>query len=990
MPQVNPIAIAVFCVLGAVVITLALLPVFTKTSSYTPPPKRGSWAPPYDPGNLPNIKPSNPHVCLPGTLGYNGLITCNRQADCKSCTDDSTLECVTVNNTNNQIVNADTKQLDPPVPIHLYRKANGTCSGRGTKKDCSDPNAPANCQDYWCDCGSQYTHANNDPTNCDVQILNVTQPGSYCLPSYVNKCNPYTSETVLTNSGSGSQWTCECKYYNPQLFQQNAEGTDCSVPIACGALEPQTVKNNIVNVLQYVGPNSGTSAQGCTALNPSTSVTENWKLCPSYPNQLASSSPSGNIPCTVPTSKTAVPIVDNQGNNYSFYQYDVSPLGDPKCFPQKFTNTCTLQTAFDAEGNVIATQVVRGSGTANDPQLSRLWPPFPNILPAGMQACPDGWTGSGTPTDPCTDTNKFKFSYLDKYGQWNGKYLSLQELRNVGYPLPGAKTCSVDKDCSTNQVCSSAGLCVTNAKTCTVNTDCSSNQTCTGAGVCATSCQGQSECASEAGTSCLNGVCSTINDTSCNISAGTAAIGLPGTLGALPWKTVNTGCSPVPPCIESGPLTLQQVKRSWSTPTDLFPVTSDNIGSTSCSTTQAPSCICPISTQNKSCSEDSGCNGKGLVCNAVPVLPKSCSSPSDCGGKACTNGQCSIACKIDSDCGQGQFCNPSGVCSVGLCGCGVDGSAYVCNDPAPGELCSAVTGLQPRPYDGALDGPVVDDNGLPSGGACSCQGFQVDDSGQKVPLIPGEWLDASLAWTCVPDPCFVAGTNSYYDSTRKQCVCGSDASGASYYSWNTNNGVPTCQRDPCNPSGATSSIQRACQTDEDCSTDKVTCANKLCYMWTDKPCDPSAGNRNCLEDITGGQSVLCLEKKPGENYCAVQDSTRPSCTLTSDCALGICNKDTKLCTGGCVCSAESEPFYTDANPLRSACTNACVFNPCGSNGTCEIVGNSYKCYCNDNYYGDSCENRKCLGPGEYCASDDQCCNNVCTYKFLVGYTCDHL
>ena len=142
MPKVNPIAIAVICVLGAVIVTLALLPLMTKPSSYTPPPKRGSWAPPFNPGNLPALKPPLKRVCLPGTLGYNGLVTCYNQNDCTACLDDKTLECVTVNNTKNQLVDPTTNLLDPPAPIHLYRKANGESSGRGVKKMCYEPNAP--------------------------------------------------------------------------------------------------------------------------------------------------------------------------------------------------------------------------------------------------------------------------------------------------------------------------------------------------------------------------------------------------------------------------------------------------------------------------------------------------------------------------------------------------------------------------------------------------------------------------------------------------------------------------------------------------------------------------------------------------------------------------------------------------------------------------------------------------------------------------------
>lgn len=993
MSPINPIAIAVLCVLGAVIITLAFLPLMTKSSSYVAPKKRTSWAPPFDPGNLPSTTPSNPVVCLPGTLGYNGLVTCTRQTDCASCIDNKTLECVTINNTNNQIVDSNTKTLNPPVPVHLYKKANGICSGRGTQMPCTDPGAPENCNDYWCDCGKDYTSANNDPTNCDVQVLQVTEPGSYCLPSYVNACDPFTSETVLSNVGNGSEWFCECKY--PQLFAQNNEGSNCSVPIACGAQEPQYVGPNVVKVMSYES-NSQFPDSSCIAVNGSTNT--QWKLCDSYPNQLVSSDGSHTVACTVPTVSNQVTIDTKIPNdkNYHYQEIKVSPLADPNCHIQPFTNTCTVQTAFDKNSNLLATQVLRGTGLKNDPVLTRLWPPYPDILPIGMQACPDNWSGDGTEANPCDDKQGFKIAYLDTYNQWSGKYLSLQDLRNQGYSKDSAVTCAVDGDCTSPQICAPAGVCVT---------------PCTGG-----------ECTD--GSTCKNGVCTTVTDDSCNISISTPAIGIPGTLGSIAWKTVNTGCASSPQCLEQSNFNLQNVKRDWNTTNDnIFPVTADNIGNSLCAiNVQAPSCTCNIALQKiqckkdtdpacnpsvspKTCSVPSDCpsnvcdNGqcstscKNNVCLLVPAFPNTCSVPSDCFSKVCDNGQCSTACTEDSQCNvnQGEFCKEN-VCTAGLCGCGVDGCSYTCSDPPTTQLCTAATGYQISQYEGALDGPIVTDDGSALGGMCACNGFITNEKGQHVPLVSGALLDPSLAWTCVPDPCFVSGSNSYYNPDTKQCVCGQDASGASYYSWNTNNGVPTCQRDPCNPNGQTSTIQVSCSSDEQCSSDLTTCgADNLCYIWTGKACDIKSGTQDCIEGISGGQSVQCLQANDSNYYCAVQDSTRPKCSQTSDCALGICNKRTSLCTGGCICGGNTDSYQTDANPLHSACTDPCVFSPCGANGTCQsnATDGTYTCNCNKpEWSGDSCELRNCLPTTSSCTSGDQCCSNSCSYYFLQGHLCD--
>lgn len=943
--KLDPVSIALICVFGAVVVTLACLPLMTKQASYTPPPTRTSWAPPYDPGYLPSVKPTNKQVCLPGTLGYNGLVTCNRQTDCNSCSDNTgsnstmgPLECVTVNNSNNQIVDPSSNQLNPPATVHLYRKADGLCSGRGTQKSCGDLEAPNNCTDYWCDCGTEYTSANNDPTNCDVQVLSITQPGSYCLPAYTNTCNPYTSNTILSNTGNGSQWLCECKYPNLGLFVQNAEGSDCDVPIACSAQEPQIVDGNIVKTLAYK------STEGSCKTVPGSKLTD-WSFCDLYPNLVASADETATVPCTVPTVVNSVPI----DNIHSYNTYNISPLADPKCVVPQFSNTCTVQVALD-QGSALATLVMRGSGNINDPAQQRIWPPYPELLPIGLQRCPNGWTGDGTPSNPCTDGKGFKLTYLDNQGQWNGLYRSLQDLRNVGYNNPSASPCT---------------------------TDCPSGSACTPAGICAPVCP----CPS--GIPCVNGVCNAVTDGNC-----VNGVGIPGTLGAIPWDTVNIGCTGPPECIEA-PVTLQQISRSLSTPSNIYPFDA-NLGNTACSSTPAPVCTCPIAVQKTSCKTDSIC-GTGGSCDISTVFP-------------------TVSCSKDAQCNtqQGQFCDTTiGLCVSGLCTCNVDATGYQCTDAS--SPCSSATGLQRRPYNGLLDGPIVDDNNQQLGGTCSCSGYSTDAMGNKVPLVSAALLnsDPTLQWACVPDPCYTSGTQSYFNPETKRCVCGADASGATYYSWNTNNGVPTCQRDTCNNNGFNSPIQRACSSNLDCSINPVTCdpknpssdctkegvtcsANK-CYMLSSTTCDPNAGTTQCggVEAANGGKAIQCLQANDGNYYCAVQDPTRPSCNQPSDCNMGICDTKTGLCTGGCVCSGNTDPYFTDANPLHSSCTNPCTFDPCGANGVC--VANSdgtYKCNCLNGYSGDSCEIRNCKSYFSDCVHDAECCSDQCNYFFLQGYKCD--
>jgi hypothetical protein len=318
-------------------------------------------------------------------------------------------------------------------------------------------------------------------------------------------------------------------------------------------------------------------------------------------------------------------------------------------------------------------------------------------------------------------------------------------------------------------------------------------------------------------------------------------------------------------------------------------------------------------------------------------------------------------------------------------------------------LCTALNGEQRRLYNGALDGAVVNDVNLPQGGSCACNGFQLDDRGNKVPLVAAgsmvAAIDSSNIWQCIPDPCFVEGTNSYYNVETQQCVCGTNSLGNTFYSWNTNNGLPTCQRDPCNPGGVTSPLQVKCGTDDDCSGNSaVVCnsADKACYIFTNKSCDPTVPT-SCGSVIGSGgpQDTKCIQQTSTDFYCAVKDRTRTfDCRDSSECALGMCDNTSKLCTGGCICKSPLEPFETDANPLRSACSNPCVFNPCGVNGTCTATGTgdgpkAYTCACQQNFYGDSCELQICKAPDVACVHDMECCNQNCTFKFWpMQYTCD--
>jgi hypothetical protein len=83
--------------------------------------------------------------------------------------------------------------------------------------------------------------------------------GSYCLPKMTEgeKCNIYTSDTVLTRDTDGSfQWKCVCKPEN-RIFQTDPKSGDCTLLTGCNnATYPLYVKKPINEL--------GTEFQKCT------------------------------------------------------------------------------------------------------------------------------------------------------------------------------------------------------------------------------------------------------------------------------------------------------------------------------------------------------------------------------------------------------------------------------------------------------------------------------------------------------------------------------------------------------------------------------------------------------------------------------------------------------------------------------------------------------------------------------------------------------
>lgn len=67
-----------------------------------------------------------------------------------------------------------------------------------------------------------------------IEIKHSNVNKGWCLPPIEenNKCNPFTSDTVLTETSEGNyKWSCNCKY--PNLVQQSSIGENCNNVVAC-------------------------------------------------------------------------------------------------------------------------------------------------------------------------------------------------------------------------------------------------------------------------------------------------------------------------------------------------------------------------------------------------------------------------------------------------------------------------------------------------------------------------------------------------------------------------------------------------------------------------------------------------------------------------------------------------------------------------------------------------------------------------------------
>jgi len=379
---------------------------------------------PYPPG--PYVPTPTKTMCLPSTTGSTGeLVNCQTQFDCSGCVERPGRALMACVNAGSGVLTPQGK-LEKPLTVDVpLTDTTGDCSGHGTQQSdgsCKCDGDPTKDEvSYTCgECAGKTGEEEECVcTSCDVLRLRVDKPGNYCLPAYTNKCNPATSNTIFTSEGTGgSGWTCECKEAYKPMFNQAVEGGSCDREIACGAQVPQLGADGNPIMFQVY---DGEDDRG----QPT------FKSSQVFPNRVTSWHGSMEQ-CVVPTTRSEVSIQvgENEDSSPKYLQYtvfSVSGRADPTCKAMESTNVCR-----NGRGGI--QQTMSGSGYPGNPEEHRVFPPFFMKLPQGMQRCPDGWSGDGSPGSPCKDPNGKKAWFYDNYGRYNGVIQNIEDIRSSTVP----------------------------------------------------------------------------------------------------------------------------------------------------------------------------------------------------------------------------------------------------------------------------------------------------------------------------------------------------------------------------------------------------------------------------------------------------------------------------------------------------------------------------------------------------------------------------
>ena len=722
--------------------------------------------------------------CLPTSDQFLDLKQCSTQHDCSSCSE-SPMSCVAVGSGGEV---GDDMVLDSPVTVKVPVSSTSECSGHGSMNE----SGVCVCDGEWED-GRCVSGACFRGESCELGEFSVTSAGQYCLPSYMGQCDEFTSDTVLSTDANGdTTWTCRCKQEMAGLFTQTVEGGSCNVELACGAALGVSA---LVNVGSLDEP-----------------VYEEQTV---YPNRLTSYSDEslGSDSCVYKTQVKDGNVVPDD-------------MVDPTCVPRLYSNKCTINTGE-------STQVIRGSNMPGDPEIKRASPPFYVPVPLGLNRCPDGWSGSGTETDPCTDGST-TFSIFTEDGGWLGpEVTSLAELKTWWSAENGAPWWGVN------------AIQLTDVR-------CAENVFEQGS---------HATAASPDSALCVDAECTSGLGRRKRVWDGVRDGPLVDEEGRPHWVTDGSyggqcACDgdDVPSHSQAPDPT---VPESWwscvrdTCPTPRFPDAHLNTTTNNCECGTPTSTTVPFDTGMSykhpnapaTCVKDP-CNPMGVNVNSAEV---SCTAESDCGG-VCLDEQCyvptRVACRSDIECSNNMFGVSQTAARCVIPDTSVDGvGTCVALDVQRAQMGSTCSSDQQC----SLGACVGEEGEKTCTGGCACaSGYHQETDGGLSPL----------GFTCKDDcagKCKNGGTCVHLPEGGTECRC------TAYY------GGETCEDALCS------------REFEYCDEEKPCCSSCPCGASSEYCC-----NRFPLETTAGGNPMKCVS-----NVC--QEDPSPLSTACASDANGCHN-----------------------------------------------------------------------------------------------------
>ncbi len=389
---------------------------------------------------------------------------------------------------------------------------------------------------------------------------------------------------------------------------------------------------------------------------------------------------------------------------------------------------------------------------------------------------------------------------------------------------------------------------------------------------------------------------------------------------------------------------------------------------TSCTTCDAPPCVCDEGACVDPTCDDDATNGSetdvdcgGGVCWGCAV-GQTCAVGADCLSGFCDDGTCQD-CTTHADCpGQqclsgtcvpksddGEECNDEDSCASGFC---VDG---VCCDSACDGLCEACTSaLRGNGTVSGQCGPIQ--AGANPNLECAAQSCVAGAQSSASACDGNGACSPSLAVSCGPYVCDAQG-----QACLSGCSTGADCASSGDY----------CSASVCVPK----------KSDGEVSTDSAECQSG------------HASDGFCCNNDCSGTCMACSKEANGvsDGTCApIPAGTNPDgecqgeCTSTCDGA-GACFDAVNTTCAAAWCDLATNTEYGSklcdgAGTCGSSAAKSCIPFTCGSVACKTICSSNADCVS-----GALCVGNACVLPkGLQCSSDGQCQNGHCA----DGYCCD--